>query len=387
MDSNADDVYDEREQTLVKHEILRNYLLPFALIIGQHQASITYVDCFSGPWKSRTSDYSDTSFGIAIEQLRAARAQVAGMGKTAPRLRAFFIEQNREAYAELELYLSNITDIEIEHRNDSFGNCINDIKRFVAADRKTFPFFLIDPKGWTIPLNTIRPLLVEAPGESLIMFMTEHIRRFINHRQQSVRDGFDAMYGETNVGSKFSLLTGHERDHSLLSEYQNRVQQAGHYEYCSAATVLNPRKNRTHFNLVYLTRHHRGIEKFKDSERRAMKTMEETRANIEQESREKLGQGSLFPLSEVGESSYYINLRNASLRRLNQAIDECLSEVDPVPYDSIWDAAMRLPLVWPTDVSDRIVELFKSGQVEIIGLRPREKVPKKGSDHRIQKRS
>jgi three-Cys-motif partner protein len=69
--------YDGREQTLVKHSVLKRYLQRFAYIIGSSWNSITYVDCFSGPWNERSSTFSDTSFAIAIEQLRTARQQLS----------------------------------------------------------------------------------------------------------------------------------------------------------------------------------------------------------------------------------------------------------------------------------------------------------------------
>ncbi|GEM_PF-3928594 len=48
-----DDLYVGREQTLVKHTILRAYLRRFAIIVGSWADSITYVHCFSGPWRER----------------------------------------------------------------------------------------------------------------------------------------------------------------------------------------------------------------------------------------------------------------------------------------------------------------------------------------------
>jgi len=64
--------YLGREQTLVKHIILQRYLLRLAVIVGTWADSITYIDCFSGPWESKTTDYSDTSFGIAVQELKKA---------------------------------------------------------------------------------------------------------------------------------------------------------------------------------------------------------------------------------------------------------------------------------------------------------------------------
>jgi three-Cys-motif partner protein len=61
------DLYAGREQTLVKHFILREYLQRFAIIVGHHCNTITYVDCFSGPWNVRSDDLSDSSFSIALQ--------------------------------------------------------------------------------------------------------------------------------------------------------------------------------------------------------------------------------------------------------------------------------------------------------------------------------
>ena len=77
----GDEIYEGREQTLVKHFILKKYLERFAHIIGYYWDSITYVDCFSGPWQSQSKEYSDTSFAIAIEQLRQARDHLADSNK------------------------------------------------------------------------------------------------------------------------------------------------------------------------------------------------------------------------------------------------------------------------------------------------------------------
>ena len=84
------DLYAGREQTLVKHLILGKYLERFAIIIGFSWSSITYVDCFSGPWKSRSEELKDTSFSIALAELRKARETHRASGSDL-RLRCFFL--------------------------------------------------------------------------------------------------------------------------------------------------------------------------------------------------------------------------------------------------------------------------------------------------------
>ena len=96
-----DDIYSEREQTRTKHFILKSYLqtLVYKLFHGG-QKSLTYVDGFSGPWKSRTENFSDSSFMIAIKVLRAAHFEM--LSKQGSRTtKCFFVEKNPKSYALL----------------------------------------------------------------------------------------------------------------------------------------------------------------------------------------------------------------------------------------------------------------------------------------------
>ena len=67
--------YEGREQSLIKHLILKNYLqkLTYKVAVGLSRKRstivITYIDGFSGPWQTQTPDYSDSSFQIAINDL------------------------------------------------------------------------------------------------------------------------------------------------------------------------------------------------------------------------------------------------------------------------------------------------------------------------------
>jgi len=77
----AENFYEGREQTKIKHFILREYLERFALIVQSFANSITYIDCFSGPWNLQSQDFQDSSFAIAIDQLKRAKATLAEKGK------------------------------------------------------------------------------------------------------------------------------------------------------------------------------------------------------------------------------------------------------------------------------------------------------------------
>src|SRR5688500_11713057 len=137
--------YQGREQSRAKHEILRGYLGRFAHIIGTWNSAITYVDCFSGPWEQQTPDLSDTSFAIAIEELRKAKETLRERDARDVQLRCFFLEEQQSAYARLRAYAENNKDIEVQTKNARLEHAVPDILKFVkAGGRQSFPFFLID---------------------------------------------------------------------------------------------------------------------------------------------------------------------------------------------------------------------------------------------------
>ena len=102
----AENFYEGREQTKIKHFILREYLERFALIVQSFANSITYIDCFSGPWNLQSQDFQDSSFAIAIDQLKRAKATLAEKGKQLA-LRCMFLEKDPQAFAKP--YHENLT--------------------------------------------------------------------------------------------------------------------------------------------------------------------------------------------------------------------------------------------------------------------------------------
>ena len=89
------DHYSGREQTQAKHFILRRYLQALAFKVLTFQ-DITYVDGFSGPWETKTENFRDSSFMIAISILLDAQKQVRERTDISRRIRCFFSESDPE---------------------------------------------------------------------------------------------------------------------------------------------------------------------------------------------------------------------------------------------------------------------------------------------------
>ena len=370
-------LYDGREQSLVKHLILKRYLLRFSLIIGRKWDSITYVDGFSGPWNSQSDGYADTSFAIALQQLRDAREELATAGIDL-KLRAFFIEENPRAFAQLKEHVDNITDVEIEIRNGTLEASIGDICSFIQrADGQTFPFVFIDPKGWTgFALDVIQPLLAIHPSEVLINFMTQHIVRFIANDES--RESFERLFGQAEFAEDLQNLKSEDRADAAVFKYREVVSTAGSFDCTGVAGIVNPLKDRSHFHLIYLSRHPKGLEVFKDAEKKSMADMETKRAEVEQANREAAGQKELFGAKDAPESEYFRSLRDRYRRRAIEETVSVLESTSKVSFDDIWQIWVSYPMVWESDLKDWVRQ---SEQVLVEGLVGKQRVPQRGKNH------
>lgn len=371
--------YVGREQTYVKHFFLQKYMERFAHIIYSKFESITYVDCFSGPWQGRSGDYEDSSFAIALSELRKAQLTHSGRGNKA-QIRCFFLEEDPKSFKELEAFAAKVKDAEVICSNSTFEASIGDILQFVRkGGTTTFPFFFIDPTGWTgFSLNTISPLLQRKPGEVLINFMTSAIRRFVD--QDEAQASFSKLFGSDDYRERFDGLHGAERDDALAGLYIDRVKDVGHFEYACSAIVIHPEKARTHFHLIYLTRHRKGVEVFKETEKKAMAEMEEVRANARDRKREARTRiADLFAdqgVSQSPVSPYYKELRERYLERAQESVQRALRERREIAYSDAWKIALTSPLVWESDLKSWVEKWKAEGRIEVKGLKDKERTPK-----------
>jgi three-Cys-motif partner protein len=376
--------YEDREQTLVKHEILKNYLERFAIIVGSRWDTITYVDCFAGPWKAKSTSLSDTSFAIALAKLRAARDLHARRGRNV-KLRCLFLEKDPYAFEELQAFAAEVNDLEVRLINGAFEDSIPEILQYVNdGGKSSFPFLFIDPTGWSgIAIETIKPLIVIKPAEVLVNFMTDFIRRFINSPQEQTQASFTRLFASQAAKSRVQAAPLNEREDVAIAEYCDGLRLVGGYKFACSAIVLHPLKDATHYHLIYATRDAKGLDVFKGSENRAMEIMERARAAAD--SRHELRRTKQKPLEFAEEetpiSRHYEYLRRKYLGRAKSIAQEILNRERRVPYDQIWERVLASPLVRESDVKEWIAEWQASGRLKIEGLKPRTRVPQRGKGH------
>ena len=150
------DPYSGREATKAKHYILKSYLQELAFKVLTFQ-DITYVDGFSGPWKTKTDDFSDSSFIIAISVLLDAQKQYLDRSGIRRQVR-FFSENDPDRFQNLEKavkpFQSPAEAFEIKTYFGDFEDAVREIQAFIGS---SFPLIFIGPTGWTgYPFDKIK---------------------------------------------------------------------------------------------------------------------------------------------------------------------------------------------------------------------------------------
>lgn len=375
-------LYVGREQTYVKHFFLERYLERVAYNIYSFQSDFVYVDGFSGPWKSAAESYKDTSFSLALDQLRAVQlGQKQGRGKDVT-FRCQFVEKDPRAFAELKTTVANINDVPIELINGKFEDHIADALNFVGP---SFSLIFIDPTGWTgYPLQKITPLL-KLRGEVLINFMSDHINRFIDDPRPNIALQFDDLFGGAWFDDWKALHdAGMTREAAAIKVYTERLKKAGNYAHVTSTRILKPKSDRTYFYLIYATRHRKGIEEFRAIEKKAVDVQESLRNDVKYQAAVlRTGQPGLFGSGIAdGAVATYEDERKMQLEQAHaKLLDLLRSHPEGLSFGELIGPVMETPLTWKSDLNGWIKELKERNKVEVLGMKPRERTFK--PEHRI----
>jgi len=214
---------------------------------------------------------------------------------------AFLVERDPGAYARLAGVPARYPDIAIKTYGADFLEVLPTILRDIPG--QAFAFFLIDPKGWRIPLQTLRPLLVRPNSEVIFNFMFDFINRAANIDDRVIVSGLDELIPSGNWRGKLDEAerAGHgpvspdERKTILVGAFTESLATLGNYAYVAETTILRPLRDRPLYCLCYATRNPRGIEVFRDCQIKALEEQSKTRAATKvKHATTSSGQGEFF---------------------------------------------------------------------------------------------
>jgi three-Cys-motif partner protein len=380
-----DERYEGREQSATKHLILSRYLEKLAYKIGHYRPHLTlnYIDGFAGPWESKSDDLSDTSPSLALRSLTKVRDDLNTQGRLI-KVRAFFVSLTEDGVTQLRSLEQQFPDVEIMIANGRFEDMIEEARRFSKGGLNPFTFIFIDHTGWTgFGLHEITPLLRDGNNEVLINFMTGHITRFIDSGDNRYEGSFVALFGDASYRQQWLGLEGLDREDAIVEAYCRRVADAGGYSAGVASVILNPRSDRTHFHLVYGTRSDEGLVVFRDVEKDAIEFQRAERAAVQQRERVKrTGQGELFGAAPI--HRYEDELLERAWARMDRELGALLRARRVVGWDEVVRHALHIPLICEKSVKNWVRSRIDTGQVRLLGLRKRERVPKRRENHRVE---
>lgn len=372
--------YVGREQTFVKHFVLENYLERVAFNIFSFQDQFTYIDGFSGPWKSADQSYEDTSFKIATDKLLVVQKEVKEAKRKSVNLRCLFIEKKLKAFKELEKTASTFSGINIELVNGTFEDNVSRICDFA---RNSFSLIFIDPTGWQgFAMEKIKPLL-NLRGEVLINFMSDHINRFLEDPRPEIAASFDSLFG-TDWYPEWKRLNddGLSREAAAIEVYTTRLKEHGNFKYVTSTRILKPKADRSYFYLIYATEHWKGVQEFRKIEKKAIDIQEQVRDAAKFAARtEKTGQTDLFgtAIVEGNVMSYEQEREQQLIRGLNRFTQELKGLPSGIKYEELLGRVLEIPLVWESDLKKWIAHFLKKGDISIPDLGSNKRVPSRGN--------
>lgn len=358
------DPYSDREQTKAKHFILKSYLQALAFKVLTF-SDVAYVDGFSGPWETKTENFSDSSFMIAISVLQDAQKQIHERRGRRPRIRCFFSENDPTAYAQLEQAVAPFhkpeEDFEIRTFYGKFENAVDEIQTFIGT---AFPLIFIDPTGWTgYPLDKIKPLFARQKCEVLINFMYDFINRFAASEDADIIASLAPILGGVDWPSRLdSSLT---RGLAVEKLFRETLKAAWNLEFVISTKIDKATVERPHFFITYGTKNESGLKTFRQIEYDALRQHAKNRAfAIDKKREERSNIANMFTdheadLREAGIDEIVAQHKAAASDRLLKILSQHVS----VKFSRVVVGLLQPYMLRETNIKDICVELAKAGKI------------------------
>ncbi|MDI4238842.1 three-Cys-motif partner protein TcmP [Bradyrhizobium sp. Arg237L] len=359
------DPYFGREQTRAKHFILKSYLQALAFKVLTF-SDLTYVDGFSGPWESKTENFRDSSFMIAIDVLRDAQQQILHRTGIRRRIGCFFSEKDSDAYAQLEQAVAEFHQpqecFEIKTYEGKFEDAVLDIRSFA---RTSFPIIFIDPTGWTgYPFHKIKPLFSPPRCEVLINFMYDFINRFAYSADTEIINSMAPILGGQNWPDR--LDPDLPRGLAVEKLFRETLKASGDFKFVVSTKIDKATAERPHFFIVYGTKSADGLKVFRQTEYDALRKHAKNRANAMEKQREqRLNVADLFAGYEAEMQEATVDEIVAEQKSLaTNRLIETLAARGQLVFSDVASKLLEQFMLRETNIKDICVDLAKAGRIE-----------------------
>ena len=363
--------YRGREQSFIKHEFLTRYLETAAFKTLQARSrTFTFVDAFAGPWEvSDTENFSDASFGQALQTLEAVRVHLAKMQMSGLRIRFFLCERRKEAVGELRRYAASNRRFDIRVFHGEFEDNLDNI---ATGCEDGFTFTFIDPTGWNIRSGPIFEFLRRRNGEFLLNFMSEHINRHAEF--PGIAGSIGRFLADPDWESDFDALPLEwSNEEKVLALLKRRMKTSGAATFVPDFPILKPHEQRVKMRLLLGTHSSKGLEVFRDVQEKVERTEIATRNDLLES---KKRQSMLFPDDMVIAMTRDLAGIGCSRYREDAAahVKNLLSGRERIEFEKIWPTVLEAVPVRLTHLR-RILANMKAEGTIAFDLPPRKQVP------------
>ena len=382
-DGAGDDPYgDGRLQTRAKHFILKHYLQALAYKVLRTW-DLTYVDGFSGPWKTETEDFADTSFMIAIKALQQAQADLRAEG-IHKQVRLFLCERDAEAFAQLQAAVTPYNRPAEGFEIQTYGGAFEDaVPRINALIGNSFPLIFIDPTGWTgFGFENIRSLFNRPKVEVLINFMYAFVSRFVQSDDPPTVASFERILGGPGWRDRLDPLLSPGLGAEKL--FREALKDAGGFPFVLSTRIDKSAEESTHFFLVYGTKSPQGLKTFRDTEAKGLREHAKNRAHArDRREATRTGENSLFQgLSAEIKEDEMDRAVERNKRDATRDLLDTLKRDGAYRFDKVVEGLLQAYMLREMHIRDICVSLADGGKIENTwGKKPRK--PKDGDIIRL----
>jgi len=357
--------------------VLSEYLRSWVQKLGSRsrfgQIRLWYVDCFAGPWESRSEDRTDTSVDIGISALEEA-LDFWGKGHGQPiEARAVFVERNSTSCQSLRAYLeARKTRVPCEVLEGEFGANVDRIADLLGADPA---FLFVDPTGWKgVSMDYIAKLAGRPYRDVLVNVMFDYIKRWLNAPLPFLKQQMKDFFGLADDEIPPDL-----DEAELLSFYRERLKIRCGIRWAADLAIPYPDRERTFFRLVVGGHHEQVLDLFREVERRVVgQEAAPVRAAAKQDRQEqRTGQLSLdLPPTEGAMDKRYRQLRDADLPRALRYVRLILRERGPTTFGQVWPHVLEGHHLTRGFLADAILAEPDPSRLRVSGRSQRDRVLK-----------
>lgn len=375
--------YAGREQTYLKHRVLREYLRRWAHKLGSTARygarRLWYVDCFAGPWRSQDADAADTSPEIGLDALEEAIDTWHGGRGATLEGRAILVEAHPGRAAALrERILQRDGKVRTEVLEGPFGDHVNTIKGMLGTDAA---FLFVDPTGWKgADMAYIAELAGRPFRDVLVNVMFDYLNRSLNAPLPFLREQLQRFFGLRDDEIPPDL-----DEAGLLAFYRAKLKERSGVKWAADLAIPYGDRERTFFRLVVGGHDPEVLRVFREVEESVVgKEAAPVRDSARRRRTEKRTQQTSLDLQAPSLDERYRRMRDEDLPRAIDAIIHLVGD-EARRFGDVWPMVLEGHHVTVRALSAEVTRAAGAGRFVIEGMGERERVVK--DEHVIKRRA